>query len=629
MRNRYRRKKTSLFAHKDRQSPDSQQSKSTLSKAGSLLWGGLRRVCFALGFAVLISIVMGLYTVSQFQKNAAPPTLPDEMVLYLKLDGQVQEIAPQANFMNPFEAVPPTLRQIVETIDGAAADDRIKGLYVRLQDAQFSLSAVQEIRAAIGRLKEAGKFTRIYSSSYGGAEGGLSRLYLASAFEERWMQPLGIVTMAGLKVEMPFFRPVLDKIGVKPEFYQRKAYKNAYESFTDTEMSAANREVLTGVVASVREAVLADMPADLGMDATALERYIDMGLLTAPEALEAGLITHSDYVDVLVDQIKKDIFGYPEADDDLFVHFGSYAADLARKKRGGGDKPTVALVYVDGAIMSSNDSGRDGVASSDRIAPAILDAAEDEDVEAIILRVNSPGGSPVASESILRAVQKAQAEHDKPVIVSMGAMAASGGYWVASSADRIFAMPTTLTGSIGVVGGKISVAQMWDKIGVEWDSSIQWGDNAGMWSLNEGFTAGQQERVEAMLDSVYDAFLARVSEGRGMSLAEAEAAAQGRVWTGKAAVDNGLVDELGGLKDTLAYVADELEVASVDDLQIVQMPRPLTPLERLVKLLSRNGMVFEGLRLQGQLMGAIAPYIDTMAVMNDEAVLAYEPVSLR
>jgi protease-4 len=615
-----------MFKIRSLYSPRSVKKKKAQGQS-PLVFRILRRFVMGIGFFVLFIVAYGVIAASLFQQNAALPVLPDEMVLYLKIDQPIVEVQDTASFMNPFEPLPPTLRMVVEAIDRGASDKRVKGLYVRFAEGSFDITQAQEIRAAVKRFAAAGKFTKMYASSL---DGGLADVYLAAAFQERWMQPMGVVNIAGLRAEVPFFRGLLDKLGVEPNFYQRKAYKTAYESFTAREMSEANRESLTGIVDSIRKVVMVDVPADLGIDAEAFESVVDQGILLADEALKAKVITHADYVDVLIDGLRKDIQGDPESEEPLFVTLDAYAMDaqeqhdiMAHKK------PIVALVHVKGAIMDSNPNGGD-IAAADEIAPAIWDAAKDEEVKAIVVRIDSPGGSPVASESILRAITKAK-ERGKPVIVSMGTVAASGGYWVALGADKIYALPTTMTGSIGVVGGKFAAAdEAWDKIGVEWDRSIAWGDNAGIWSINEAFTQGQERRVNAMLDHVYKSFVSRVAAGRKLTPEQAEAVAQGRVWAGSDAVENGLVDALGGLQDALAYVAQMNGGKTPDDLYVVEMPEPLSPFEQLLEMFSEQGMVIEGLKFQSQIFGFLKPYVQEAAVMTGgDPVLAYEPMRVR
>ena len=252
---------------------------------------------------------------------------------------------------------------------------------------------------------------------------------------------------------------------------------------------AANRESLQDVVGALSADILASLSADLGLDTASVQALIDQGLFTATEARQAGLITQVGYVDDLIEAMEQ---GGITGNDGIFVSMGRYAGDVARglKMKAFDKRPRVA-VYVDGTIMQGDDRPRDGIAQARQIAPAIMDAAEDPAIEALVLRIDSPGGDPLASEAILRAVQTVKAA-GKRVIVSMGSMAASGGYWVASGADTIFAQPATLTGSIGVVGGKFSLGGALSSLGVAMDSSVQWGENAGLYSPASAFTPAQR-----------------------------------------------------------------------------------------------------------------------------------------
>lgn len=594
-----------------------QKKPSRLKAFASMFWKGFKRVCFTLGLFSLLSIFMWSFVAIQLTQPRAPISLPSKMVLYLNLEGPVSELAQDVNYLQPFSPPPLSLRRLIETLDAASGDSRVQELYVRLSDADLSLSQIQEFRAAVNRFKAAGKKTRIYASSYGEGAGGLRRMYLASVFDERWMQPLGIVGMSGFRIEMPFFRGALDKIGVRPDFYHREEYKTAYESFTNREMSAPNREAMSAVVTALKDAIMDDMPGDLKVTPAKLQAMVDEGLFTADEAIQLGLITRADYVDVLVDEMKDTYLGDRDSKAPLFVSFPAYQSDMTQKGLRF-HAPKVALIYADGAIVDTNHSARNENAAADEIAPALLQVAKDKSYKAVILRINSPGGSPVASETILRAVQKVQ-KSGRPVIVSMGAVAASGGYWIATSADHIFALPTTLTGSIGVLGGKVSTGALWEKLSVNWDRSIAWGENSGMWSMNTPFSRSERVQVEKMLDNVYSAFLTRVADGRGMSLEDADTVARGRVWPGKLAKEKGLIDEIGGLHEAIVYTADLLGADSAQKLNLVQLPKPLSPLEQFVKLLEEQGMVFEGLRLQGKVMQHFAPGIEAMDAFSINA----------
>ena len=430
-----------------------------------IFWQGLKRLAMGLGFIVLLNFFIALFILPMlFAKPDAAPSLPSEFVLFMELKDGLREMPAAPSFAEPFAGAKPTVRDMIDALDRAAEDDRVQGIVARMYDGSFSMTHVAELRAALARFRNSGKFAHIYSASYGEGGGGLGRYYLASAFDEIWMQPLGVVSITGVQADVPYFREVLDKMGVKPQFFKRKEFKTAYESITDRGMSANNRKMLNDIVGSIKGEILNTVPAERGMSIAEFEALVDKGLLTAPEAKEAGLITHADYGDVLLENIAEEITGERDLDGLKLVNFGGYV-NITRKEKNNFGKPKVALVYAVGAVMPTSEGGglaSEGIAAADKIVPAIFAATDDEKVSAIVVRVDSPGGSPSASEGILHALERAQRK-GKPVIVSMGATAASGGYWVAAYADKIYALPTTLTGSIGVVGGKFALKGAADK----------------------------------------------------------------------------------------------------------------------------------------------------------------------
>ena len=594
-----------------------------------ILWMAIKRLCMALGAMVLISLIMGAIAANSVVNQAAPP-LPDQMVLYLNLEDGLQELPREVSFADPFSAGNPTLRELVDALDSAAADERVKGLFARVNGGSFELAHVQELRAAIKRFRESGKFAYIYSSSYGESGNGLDAYYLASAFDEIWMQTMGVVSINGMSAEIPFMRSVLDEIGVYPNFFQRKEYKSAYESLTNHEMSAASREETEQLIADMRTEFLRDIPPERGMSALKFRQLVDKGLFTADEAVAAGLVTQASYADLLVDKITEQVTGDAESEDEVFVDIGAYAAEGPAVSHNpmAPEKPAVALVYVVGTIMPTSAGAGGTIAAADEIAPAIFEAIDDETIQAIVVRVDSPGGSPSASESILRAIQKAQAK-GKTVIVSMGPVAASGGYWVSASADRIFVLPTTITGSIGVVGGKFTLGGLWEKLGVKWDGA-SWGQNAGMWSFNHPFTVSETERINAMLDQIYDGFVARVAKGRKMSEAEVDKIAGGRVWSGAQAIKVGLADEAGGLNEALEYTAKLLGAENKNGVEIVLMPRPKGALEQFLEMIGDQGSMIHILHQQKIIMEMLEPLAAQVSAAGiSEPVMAYEPLSLK
>ena len=609
--------------------PHGVQKRKLKWKILPIIWLALKRMATIVGFLVLLNIFLGilLFAFGPSQKGAAP-SLPSEMVLFLKFEDGLSDMPAPPSFADPFAQNAPTVRDIVDALDAAAADKRVKGIVARMYPGNFSLVHVTEIRAALKRFRDTGKFAHIYSSSFGEGGGGLGRYYLASAFDQIWMQPLGVVDISGVHAEVPYLRGTLDKIGVRPQFFKRKEYKTAYESITDKAMSSENRAMLGQIVADIRTEILDRVPAEREMSVKAFEELVDRGLFTSREAEQAKLITHADYADVLLDNIAEEVTGERDYDALDLVNFAHYVQVVKDKQNGlmSSGKAKVALVHAVGAIMPSGDAGGfadDGIAAADEIAPAILNASKEDAVKAIVLRIDSPGGSPAASESILRAVEKAQ-ERGKIVVVSMGSTAASGGYWIAAYADRIFALPTTLTGSIGVVGGKFALREVFTKMGVNWDT-VEWGENSGLWSLNSTFSDSEQERFNAMLDHVYDSFISRVAKGRGMDKAEVDKVAGGRVWTGRRALNAGLVDELGGLEDAMDFVAQALGKEARSDLKVVLYPKPKTSLEQFLALL--DGQVRASVMMQ-KITGAFSPAIESAEPFLQDMQVRRDPFAV-
>lgn len=563
----------------------------------------LLRLCTVIGAVVLGLSLLGLFSVIEVARGKHTPA-PRQFILTLALDGTLPEKPPEALLSNPFGKKKLSLHQIVEMLSRAEKDERVKGLAVKLEGAGLSVAHIQELRAAIRRLRAAGKPAWVYATSYGDIGTGLGSYYLAASFDEIWMQPLGTVSIAGIGMEMPYVRGLLDKVGVEPQFFQRKEYKTAFESFTRETMSPESREMMTAMIESVGGQILTEASADREISPDRFKALIDRGLLLGHEALEAGLIDKLDYEDVFVDSMRGAL-GIASTGDmsgseamPLFSIY-DYKKSLPSRQgsEGRGDRTaavTVALIPVTGTIVEGNprSSGmapafmNEETASAVEIVKAIEEAVKDPAISALVVRIDSPGGSPVASESMRRALLKA-AEKGKKVIVSMGTVAASGGYWVATAAERIFASPATLTGSIGVVGGKVSVAGLSGKLGVNWES-VRWGRNADLWSLNAPFSESGAERINAMLDEVYSAFIERVATGRGMTREQVERVARGRVWTGEQAKAVGLVDELGGLDMALDYTARQLGLPDRSGLEVRLLPKPRTPLEELIEALGEE-----------------------------------------
>jgi len=461
---------------------------------------------------------------------------------------------------------------------------------------------------------------------------GLGVYYLASAFDEIWLQPIGTVSISGIRMEIPFARELIDKIGVEPQFEARKEYKSVFENFTNTEMSPKNREALTSLIDDLADYMTGEISLSRAIDPKQFKEIVDKGILLPAEALEAGLIDHIDYVDRLESRVNEEVTGVSKPDENILVSVASYIARTKKPamvdifdKNKASSKPGVGLVYISGALVGHRQ--RNSSSASD-IYSAIGDAASDKNIDVIVLRINSPGGTPVAAETIRRAVMLAQEKNNK-VLVSMGGMAASAGYWIAAPADRIFATPLTITGSIGVAGGKFNMRGMWDKIGVNWEA-VQWGNNADMFSMNEPFTEAGRKRFSMLIDKSYENFIGRVASGRNMSLEEVEEVARGRPWTGRQASKKGLVDELGGLNDVLDYAAKLSKVNSRHDVDIQIFPRPKKPIDQLLEFLnfqSSLGGEFNSKMLLLSLLNSV--FGDFLAMTEDGVgIVSYETLQV-
>ena len=573
----------------------------------SIVGRAIKKACMVIGAVVLFSALLTFCAGTMLSDKKA--LVPGEFILSLTIDSGVGEQGREPTFLAPFPFSRPTVRQIVDSLDRAATDHRVKALLVNLETGGVDLAHIQEIRAAVKRFRASGKPSAVYSSSYGDFGAGLGNYYFASAFDKIWMQPVGMLSIAGIGMEMPFVKTLLEKIGARAQFFQREEYKNAMESFTATRMSGPSRESVSDLVDGLAAQMAGDIAADRGIKVPAFKALVDKGLLTGQEALDARLIDRLDYADTLVAETQDAVGGSADDDEPALVALEDYVA-LAPAQRG----PKVALVYVAGMIAPGG-SG-EGVADADRIANAILDAAYDDRYKVIVVRIDSPGGSPTASETIRRAIVKAKGE-GKDVIVSMGPVAASGGYWIAADASRIYALPATLTGSIGVVMGKFELSALWEKLGVNWEQTT-WGANAGLWSVNQPFSAAQAERMNVLIDDIYTSFIQRVAAGRNMTPEQVRAIAKGRAWTGETAKTIGLVDEIGGLDVALDDAAKTAGADGRHKISIDVLPQPEGPFEQLLSLFGAEARIGKGI-------DALETMASKMAVINAGPV-AYDPV---
>lgn len=452
------------------------------------------------------------------------------------------------------------LRPTLKALHEAAADPHVVGLVAKV-GGPLSWSTMHELRRGLQPFLDARKPTVAWAETFPDGALGTCAYVLASGFDEIWLQPGGGLGLLGVALETTFLRGAFDKLGIEPQIEQRHEYKSAADRLTRTELTPAHRESLDALAASIYGDAVTMIAAGRSLSAERVRDLVDTGPRTAAEALEARLVDRLGYRDEVLAALRE------RTDPEAELLFADRWRPRRQLRLPARHQAHLALVEVRGSIGSGRSrSGPMGTqAGSDTVATELRAAIEDDHVRGVVLRVDSPGGSAVASDVIWREVCRVR-EAGKPVVVSMGDLAASGGYYVACPADRIVALPSTLTGSIGVLGGKFVTEELMTRLGLG-TGAVEQGDRARMWSPRRSFTDDERERLDAEMDAIYADFVAKVATGRGRTVAEVEPLARGRVWTGRDAYERGLVDELGGLRDAvrtarrLAGLPDDAPVA--------------------------------------------------------------------
>ena len=500
------------------------------------------------------------------------------LILELDLTDGVIETRPP----DPLSAVmtrhQPTIADVLAGLKAARADDRVKALVVKVGGKPIGLGIVQELREAVARFRAAGKPAWAWGETFGEFSAGNLPYYLATAFDVIYLQPSGDLGLTGLAVERLFLKGSLDKLGVTMEVGTRHEYKSAAEQLTERGFSGPAREA-TERIAESATIQLADAIAERGkVTPEEARRLINAGPYLAEQALEAGLVDALGYRDEVYAALRKQV-----GEDPVLLYLGRYqrSRDLANraKQLAAPRQPAVALITATGAIRRGR-NGRSPLTGSamgsDSVTAALRAALADSHVRAVVLRVNSPGGSYVASDSIWREVVRIRSA-GKPLVVSMSDVAASGGYFISMAADAIVAQPGTVTGSIGVLSGKPVTSEMLGKAGMTTDSIVI-GDHAAMFSTSKPFTSEEWQIVDSWLDRIYADFTGKVAAGRGLSADRVHELARGRVWTGADAHERGLVDELGGLEEAADIARRRAGLPATAPL--IPFPR-ISPIDRI------------------------------------------------
>lgn len=548
----------------------------------------LKGFFITLGVLTFISLALSI-TGIVIAMNKGAPDLPDQLLVRMDIDAPLSESRAMSFTKGRFL---PSLHDYVFTIHEMARDERVKGLFVRLGQKDFTPTQIKELGRALDTFRASGKPMRLYSEDLQSFSNGLTPLAFASYFDTVWLQPLGSAYPGPFSAEVPFFKDLLAKIGIQPEFEKQGAYKTAPETFTQSEPSAENREMLKRLATGINnnlEKIILERRALQNWDA--LQEQV---ILSDRTLLEAGLVHQLGYYDQFKAAMEQEALDSGAK----IVEFHDYQANvnaLARDDVNTDQAKKVAYLLMEGLILAPSASeaqsnkktalGGDAVIDPRLYEEALLDIAKSDDIDAVIIRIDSPGGTPTGAEMITRAIEAVR-QSGKKVYISMGSMAASGGYWVAMPGDEILANPATLTGSIGVYGGKFNLTELWDKIGVNWLLENGPDSESYLFSPNHAMTEQDRAALKASMEHIYEAFLVRVARYRNIPIETLrEEIAGGRVWLGEEALDNGLIDQIGGLYETFNLAKADLGLKETDKVAVVQYPAPKTPIEEFLSIL--------------------------------------------
>lgn len=530
---------------------------------------------FGLLFILLLFIVLGMLK----QSGGVIKAVPENAVMVIDFDDHYPEMRSDDLLSEFSEIQPMSFYDLIKTINLAALDPQVKAIIGSVSQSNLGMAQIQDLRSSIETFRRSGKKAYLYSTGFGSFGRGTKEYYLATAFDEIWMQPNTEIGITGVGIEVPFMKGLLDKVGITPEFYARHEYKNAAASLLSKEFSPQFKSEMEKLGGGLFEQMIDDIVLARSVEKTELIKAVNNAPLFAETALDNKLIDKVAYKPDLIELVMN------ETDGEM-INVLDYAMNIDEGHR---NMPTIALMVIDGVISegksASNPLQGDAVAGADTIVEQLDEIAKDDKVKALVLRINSPGGSYTASNEIWYAVNRLKSKQNIPVVISMGDYAASGGYFTALAGDYIIAEPSTITGSIGVLGGKIVLSGLWKKLDVNW-GELKFGDNAGILSSNHPFSAEEKKIFNRSLDNIYADFTAKVAEARHFDAAEIDKLARGRIWLGKKAVEKGLIDELGGINEAVAKAKDLGGIAPKTRFNITYYPKKKTFQEKLAQMLS-------------------------------------------
>jgi len=526
-----------------------------------MTWG-TRRALIIILVVLFVVIFIGVAV-------SSPVRVRSNSVLVLNVDGEIEEQRP-TDFFSAFDGdITPVQHDFTDALDTAKTDSRIKALVVKIGPLATGWAKLEEIRSHLVAFRESGKPSICY---LGGDGGGNEEYYIASACSEVWVVPTSEIWIRGMMGEATFLRGALDKLKIIPDYYHIAEYKTASNQLTEKKFTPAHREEVEAIVRSIYDQYLTDAAAGRKMDRATFKQLVEKGPISADEAVGDKLVDRLAYWDQVQDYMKTKTKGWNP------VSLAKYRSQV---KNSG--MTEIAVVHATGLIISGKSGNAPGggfIMGGDSVAADLRRAREDSSIKAIVLRIDSGGGSAVASEVIRREVQLARGV--KPVVASMSDVAASGGYWIAMSANKIVAEPNTITASIGVLGGKLNISGLYNMLGLSTDY-VATSDNSTIFSAQQNFTPAQRDSFQKMLQETYARFTQGVADGRKMKVEDVDKIGKGRIWSGSQAKDRGLVDELGGL-DRAIVIAKQLSGIPADrTVHIVRFPEEKTFFEILME----------------------------------------------
>ena len=538
-------------------------------------------IALVINFFIKVGVVSSMISKLSKSDTETSTTVKPNSVLYMKLDYSIPDRTTDNPFggidFNTMESQDMTgMNEILRNIEHAKTDPNIKGIYMELSSIPTSTATLQEIRDKLIEFKESGKFIVTYGEGY-----SQTAYYMASIADKIFINPDGMLDLHGMASQIMFYKHLLEKLDIEMQIVRgpNNRFKSAVEPYFLDKMSEANREQMDKLLSTVWGQILTGISQSRNISVEQLNQIADNleTVFNAKKALEYGLVDNLYYKDQVLEELK----GLTGSNKSInAIGNANYAKSYKDKNA---SKNEVAIIYASGQIYDGKGDEEQNI-YSENLSKTIRKAREDDKVKAVVLRVNSPGGSALASAVIGRELDLTK--EVKPVIVSMGNYAASGGYWISAKGDYIFADPTTLTGSIGVFGTIPNMQGFLnDKIGLTFDVA-KTNANADFGSVTQPLTEFQYRKLQEMVVQTYDDFTNRVAEGRGLRQTYVDSIGQGRVWAGADAIEIGLVDQLGDMEDAIAYAAEKAELG--DDYKVVEMPKAKDFMTRLMESMNKT-----------------------------------------